>query len=600
MKVKKKEYINLKKNKEIKKGEIFKAISNIKKNRIKIFTNNAKYIRKGKNIKINNLFITNVIMLLIIIIMLILFPVCLTKKNELRKLNLISEITITIRGGDTQYILSDEYFSLNKITYKFGEIPTEILVNDFSINYTGKVVNGLINGENNITMKWDEQITDCTGMFYGLSNITYIDFSKFDSSKVTDMKAMFHYCNSLTSINFNNFDTSSVVNMKSMFFSCISLEYLDLNIFDTSSVTNMEEMFSNCNNLKSLYIDNFRTKNVTKMSNMFNSCYSLLSLNLKSFDTSSVTEMSCLFYNCKSLTTLNLKNFNTSSILWMDSMFLGCQKLKSLNLKNFNTSLIKWMNGVFSYCYQLEFLDVSNFNTSKVERMDSMFRDCRSLKFLNLKSFDTSSVTRMDNLFRGCSSLISLNLSNFDTSSVENETNIFINCNETLLYCINEEKASKIMVGLSSFNNLNCSDNCFIYSPSQLIVEKTKCIEFCSNDNIYRFEYNNLCYKSCPSGTHNSSEKEFLCEEDLICEDYYNYNYTDCLDKLPEGYYLNNSILKTIDKCNIKCKECTLESTESNLCISCNNNENYFLIVNESSNSNSFVIAIIKNLMAFI
>ena len=615
MKVKKKEYIDLKKNKEKKICKLFKTISNIKKNRKKIFIDNANYIRKGKNININNLFFNNMIILLIIIIILILFPVCLSKKNELRKLNLISEITITIKGDGIQYILSNETIVLNDKAYIFGEIPTEILVNGSPINYTGKVVNSLINEDNNITMKWDEQITDCTAMFYGLSNIIYIDFSKFDSSKVTDMKCMFYDCTSLTSINFYNFNTSSVVNMNSMFYGCNSLEYLDLNIFDTSSVTNMEKMFSNCNGLKSLYIDNFRTKKVTKMSNMFNGCRSLLSLNLKSFDTSSVSEMSCLFYNCNSLTSLNLKNFNTSSILWMDSMFFGCMNLKSLNLKNFNTSLIAWMNGVFSYCYSLEFLDVSSFDTSKVIRMDSMFRECRSLKFLNLKSFDTSSVTRMDNMFRGsfslislnlsnfdtskvdqiqnmfegCKSLISLDLRNFDTSSVVNETNIFSECNKTLLYCINGVKASKIMVGLSSFNNSNCSDNCFIYSPSQLIVEKTKCIDFCSNDNIYRFEYNNLCYESCPSGTHNSSEKEFLCEEDLICENYYNYNYTDCLDKIPEGYYLNDSALKTIDKCNIKCKECTFESTKSNLCISCNNNENYFSIVNESSNSNSFV-----------
>ena len=576
--------------------------------------NGLTHLRENKDININCILNNHISILLFIFFFLMFFPIYLSKRIEIRKLDLNSEITITIKGGGSQSILSNG--SVERYgPSKFEEIPTEILVNNISLNYTGKIIYDLTNQENIITMIWNYQNTDCTAMFYDLSNITKIDLSKFDTSKVTDMKGMFYGCTSLTSINFSNFNTSSVTNMGYMFYKCVSLEYLDLSNFDTSSVTIIEFMFNECNQLISLNIDNFNTKNVNKMSNLFNGCTSLISLNLKSFDTSSVTEMSCMFYNCYSLTSLNLKNFNTSQNLWMDSMFLGCKQLTSLNLRNFNTSLIKWMNGVFSYCNSLKYLDISNFNTSIVERMDAMFQDCSSLKFLNLKNFNTSSVTRMDNLFNGCISLISLNLSsfdtskvsqfdhmfegcislisldlkNFDTSSTSNELSIFNGCNNTLKFCINEGKASKIMIGLSSFNNLNCTDNCFLYSPSQLIVEKTKCIESCSNDNMYRFEYNNICYESCPEGTHNSSIKEFLCEEDLICDNYYNYNYTDCLDSIPEGYFLNNTILKTIDKCHIKCKNCTLQSMENNLCISCNNNQNYYSLFNDSSNNGSFI-----------
>ena len=145
------------------------------------------------------------------------------------------------------------------------------------------------------------------------------------------------------------------------------------------------------------------------------------------------------------------------------------------------------------------------------------------------------------------------------------------------------------MSGLSEFNNFICNDICFSYLVSQLIVEKYTCIDFCNNDDEYKFEYKNVCYKSCPAGTHNSSEKEFLCEEDLICDNYYNYYHNECIHNIPEGYYLNHSILKTIDKCDIKCKSCSLESIQYNLCIECNNNENYYSKDNDNANYDLFI-----------
>ena len=457
-------------------------------------------------------------------------------------------------------------------------------------------------------------VTNMASMFQECEKLTSLDLSSFDTSLVTDMNNMFYNCKIMQYLDLQNFNTSYVTNMESLFFGCSSLETLDLNNFDTSSVINIKSMFEECTSLKSINIDNFNTKKMKHMSRLFFNCRSLTSINLKSFDTSNVIEMSCMFYDCRALTSLNLKNFNTSSNTWMDSMFYGCMALTSLDLRNFDTSLITWMNGLFSYCYSLEYLDISSFDTSKVVRMDAMFLDCRSLKYLNLYNFDTSKVTRMDNLLNGCSSLIAVNLSSFDTSNVENmnymftncislvslnlinfdtflvpaEIDIFNGCNSSLKYCIDDGKASKIMLGLSEFNNFDCNDNCFIYSPSQLIPEKYSCIDLCSNDDEYKFEYKNVCYKSCPTGTHNSSEKEFLCEEDLICDNYYNYDYTGCIDVIPEGYYLNNSVLKTIDKCDIKCKSCSFESVKYNLCIVCNNDENYYSKYNDSSNIDSF------------
>ena len=55
------------------------------------------------------------------------------------------------------------------------------------------------------------------------------------------------------------------------------------------------------------------------------------------------------------------------------------------------------------------------------------------------------------------------------------------------------------------------------------------------------------------------------------------------------GYYFNDTNNKTIDKCNIKCKTCNQESHINNLCLSCNVDNKYYPILNNNSNTNSFI-----------
>ena len=62
--------------------------------------------------------------------------------------------------------------------------------------------------DNIVELTWDNNINDCSNMFYGCSNITEINFYNFDTSNVTSMSAMFCGCTSLTSLNLSNFDTS--------------------------------------------------------------------------------------------------------------------------------------------------------------------------------------------------------------------------------------------------------------------------------------------------------------------------------------------------------------------------------------------------------
>ena len=657
-------------NKKTIKNKYSFNMTNENKNKNKIYKIKKEYDKNlNSNNHYKNLIFKNKLQIfnfLLILIDIILYPsICLSQKFDLRQLSTISEIKMTIKGIGNQYILSPDF------QYEEEKIES-IIINNVSQTDKSKIKFDLNCQINNITIVWNSKLTNITQMFSGLPNITYIDFSNFDSSAVKYMSNLFYNCDSLTSLNLTNFDTalvsdmsnvfdgcsslielnlnkfntslvqkmsymfngclalisldlnnfvtSSVKYMEYMFCNCKSLKYLNINNFDTSSVSRMTEMFRNCSSLVSLDLSHFRTSKAKSLNRMFYGCKSLISLDLSSFDTSQITSLAHFFKECYSLKSLDLTNFNTSSVEAMDEMFYECYSLESLNIKSFDTSLVADMSEMFFNCQSLKSLDISNFKTKSCNNMYRMFCGCSSLVSLDLSNFDTSSVTHIGRMFNNCSSLISLNMNNFNTSLVNNTGNMFNGCrslislniknfdisritnfnlmfsniNENLIYCVNDVSYIYIKGEFPQNSTYNCSDVCFTNSQHKLIIEKNKCIDECHNDDTYKIEYNNICYKICPNGTHNSSNNNFTCEEEgkeleLICDKYYNYNHTECLDSIPEGYYLNDSILKTIDKCNIKCRDCNNETNSYNMCISCNVGNNYFQKENDSSNTGSFI-----------
>ena len=552
---------------------------------------------------------------------------------------------------------------------------------------------------NEIIIKYRAKQKNCDQLFNGLSHITKIDFSNFDSSAVTSMKYMFSNCDSLTSIDFTNFNTSLVTNMTGMFYNCPSLisinlgnfntnsvifmdhmfyecgalELLDLSSFNTSSVKNMASMFRNCVKLTTLIINNFNTSLVESMYYMFSKCTLLKTLNIDNFNTISVKNMEAMFYDCNNLITLNLYNFDTSSVTTMKGMFYNCYLLTSLNISNFNTILVENFAGMFANCTELKSLDVNSFNTSSaidmeflfynctnlkildlrkfntssvikmnhmfsrsariqyiffgnffitshVESMEQMFFSCMSLRTLDLSNFDTSSVTSMNSMFRACRSLTSLNLNSFYTPSLENMYNMFNYCDKLesleinnfntelvtnmkglfdlcpkltslnlynfntlnlnpqyssiftstniyseLIFCIKKD------ITLSNIQNLlmpyisNCSYFCF-KQEKKYILQTEECIDNCTN-SPYKYEYKSRCYDSCPDDV------------------YYNYEKTGCIDKIPNGYYLYDENQKTIDKCINNCSNCT----DIIFCTSCNNEDGFYPLFNDSQNVGSSI-----------
>ena len=515
------------------------------------------------------------------------------------------------------------------------------------------------------------------GMFYNFSSLKQINISHFDTSSATSMNSFFNgfknpiletyffNTSSLTNIeyffanlnktdfqNYTFFDTSHITSMAYMFANCKNLVSLDLSQLNTSSVTSMEGMFSNCNKLTTLNFCNFITSKVTDMSYMFSNCISLPMLDLSNFDTSQTTSMEGMFYVCQNLTTLELSSFKTSIVRNMKYMFYKCSLLQSLNLSSFKTEKVYSFTSMFENCNSLISLNLENFNNSNAVFINNMFRNCINLEYINIRNikgynnYDYSEICRKYNsecsttsgMFSGCIKLNFINI--FSLLELVQYSNMFKDIISGFTYCINNQTEIPNIISQLSNGQRDCSQKCY-KQPHRLIINTNECVIQCdkSNGNKKIYGYKDECYEKCPNRTKISKEYNFVCE-DLYCQKYYNYNESDCLNELPEGFYLKNEALKTIDKrhkdrkfcfgkeninntnckscptnkylylrnclttctkgyfkynqngtlidvCNcenISCQYCTIESLKYNLCETCNMNNGYYPKINDTLN----------------
>ena len=150
-----------------------------------------------------------------------------------------------------------------------------------------------------------------------------------------------------------------------------------------------------------------------------------------------------------------------------------------------------------------------------------------------------------------------------------------VNCYQNYSYYFFKDSENKYF----STNTSECLKN------YKLIEENKECIDNCTKNIDYQFEFNNKCYKTCPFGSNSSENNHYLCK----CKNYYDYDKSQCIEKMAEGYYFINETLKIIAKCDDKCLNCSLESMSQNKCISCNICKDFFPNFDEIIKNHSFI-----------
>ena len=463
---------------------------------------------------------------------------------------------------------------------------------------------------------------DMQNMFYNCQNLSGINLYHIRTSSPINVSRLFYNCSRLSSLytgyNNNNYrynlDNIIISDTREMFYNCTSLNYisgynynyrLNIYIYNSDIRVNMSNMFYNCKSLETIniYGTNYNIY-ATDFHSMFYNCFSLTNVYIQNLYFDYIQDMSYMFYNCKRLNYFSFGNFYLSSIraerISMKGMFQNCESLTSLDLNsNFYTKNVEIMWDMFNGCSQLKSLDLGNFDTSKVTDMESMFEGCSSLTVLSLNSFNTNNVQYMNKMFYNCVNLQSLYFSKITTNSLGTMHQMFYNCKNlkylnlfsltekdqsisemfkeastTFTFCIEDEKKiPKIFKELfdMSGTSRDCSygsNNC--YNSKRVSISSKKLC--CPN-----MEFNNSCYDRCPSRTrvfnYDNKCKNFSCPYSGLNYNYkyYTFDQGGCRDNIPEGYFLNDTRINTIDKCHEDCRTCDKKETDESHtnCLSC-------------------------------
>ena len=389
---------------------------------------------------------------------------------------------------------------------------------------------------------------------------------------------------------------------------------MDLSHFDTSHVTNMIGMFNYCENLISLNLSNFDTSHITIMVCMFAGCYKLVSVDLSNFNTYQVTDMSYMFSACKELISLDLASFDITLITNIVSMFNSCKKLIYINLKNADiktSSLVS--NNIFDGTQNNLLL------CTKYEKWNTFFNgyilnlNCYNNNFIfdQIKCY-TRSLSITFNLCETCGKNYSQlydnnNLYNNSEINCTKQISCYYSCkscdkegNITYHNCIECNDNYNYILNISNY--FNCYNICDYYyytdiysnktyctqnytcpeNYNKLIINKNECINNCSKDLKYIYEYNNICYDSyChPDCEECFGPYSFNNSNCSICKSKNKYLYLgNCIDSCKRGSYYDNKTQQNICKCELdNCLSCSIESLQQKLCIECE--EEYYPIFN--------------------
>ena len=174
---------------------------------------------------------------------------------------------------------------------------------------------------------------NCNEMFNGnyLNNMTYVDFSKFDTSNATSMKQMF-YCTCITNLDLTSFDTSNVTTFEQMFRNAESTS-IDISSFKGNKVQSMKQMFYDASAVKSIDLSQLGgTPKLNDLTEAFRSCTAATKIDVSGITTKKVSKAESVFNYCQNVTVLNVSNWDTSLMQEYELMFYCCEHLTDLYL----------------------------------------------------------------------------------------------------------------------------------------------------------------------------------------------------------------------------------------------------------------------------
>ena len=401
------------------------------------------------------------------------------ESNYIKKSESFNEIDILIKVGKDD-INNNIYFldnykdeKGNRHLKELNESNTEIYIDNNKYDFN-KYFIPEDEGDYDIKIKFNINLTDCSYMFAGCRNIIKINFISFNTKYITNMKNMFYECKNLKKLNLLFFNTEKVTDMSNMFYRCHKIKFLDLTSFDTKNVEYMCYMFFCCKNLFSINLSNFNTEKVKDMSYMFFDCWNLENKNSLIKNINNNAKSINMYSNMWDFNNSNLFNFidlenekndkneiniliniekehvnkniyflnqtglvelyNSRTELYINNnkcefnKFIIAEKEGEYNIKLKFSCDLRDCSNMFNSCENIININFIAFESKYDISMKSMFEGCKNLKNINFNKFNTKNVTTMQNMFSNCNDLKNIDLSGFNTKNVNDMSFMFSNC----------------------------------------------------------------------------------------------------------------------------------------------------------------------------
>ena len=426
----------------------------------------------------------------------------------------------------------------------FNTIPSQIIVNDVLQDYTGIYVYNLEQEINYITLKWnnDNEISSTHKMFYQLTNIIEIIIIDFSMSNFVDSRNMFEGCRFLEALAFYSIDTSKVTDMSRMFDGCCTLVSLNLNTFDVSQVISFFEIFNSCINLKSLNLNSFVLKPNADISSLFGSGHNR---NLKlCYDISKASRFSSVYNSIEN---------KCNEICYNGNIFI-CYG-DDMSCPSGYTHLIPESKSCVKNChddkiFKFEYNNRCNEQCPRKTKDNNFICEDLNCNYYNLEQNECidgisegyylkdSTERIVDKCSTNCKTCIDTNIkctSCYDYYFKNSINDKCEKCSQNCLNCENYHICNQCIDGHQIINDNSNNKYCYPICPNfyyfdengeykctdtnkcpdnfnKLIENEHKCIDQCSNDNIYHLEYENKCLSECPEYTYNDNG---ICELDL-------------------------------------------------------------------------------------
>lgn len=230
------------------------------------------------------------------------------------------------------------------------------------------------------TSKWNaKNITRMDSMFRTCGNLKSVDLTGIDTSKVTNMSFLFDGCGKLANIKgLSDFNTSNVTDMTGMFAGLSAITELDISNFDTSKVVKFGDstpysaissygqpgMFQNCSNLRTLHIGEMDLSSAKNFSRMFSGCSSLETIDGTFVNGNVVEDLNTMFTDCRQLQTIDISGLNVANATNTKYMFYGCSLLETIISNNFEAVSITDDQEMFAQCPNLPNFDTAQTGSS--------------------------------------------------------------------------------------------------------------------------------------------------------------------------------------------------------------------------------------------